>query len=88
MNLFGLIGAYKENIQICFVYEIILSIATIIQFFVSLEDPEEIIYHMMMPLAAVVFVFIFIILIKKKYELSQGRSAINNVELNLTHVNH
>ena len=45
-------------------------------------------HHMMLPLASVVFVLIFIILIKKKYELSQGRSAINNAELNLTDVNH
>lgn len=82
VNLFGLIGAYKENIQICFVYEIILSIATIIQILVSLQDLEEAI----LPMGSVIFVFIFIILIKKKYESTQGQSAINNAELNLTDI--
>ena len=85
-NLIGLIGVIKENIPICFVYGIILSIGTVRQLFVSLQDRHRKI-SILMPLAVIMLIFTYINLIKKKFELSQRRLIIGNVELNLTDVN-
>ena len=85
-NLIGLIGVVKENIPICFVYGIILSIGTVRQLFVSLQDRHRKI-SILMPLAVIMLIFTYINLIKKKFELSQRRLIIGNVELNLTDVN-
>ena len=75
----------KENIPICFVYGIILSIGTVRQLFVSLQDGNKKV-SILMPLAVIMLTFTYINLIKKKLELSQRRLIIGNIELNLTDV--
>ena len=88
-NLIGIIGVIKESTPICFVCGIILSIGTIRQLFVSLQDKRKKI-TIPVQLVAIILVFTYTYLIKKKkkkLKLSQRRLVIDNAQFNLTDVN-
>ena len=88
-NFIGIIGVIKESTPICFVCGTILSIGTVRQLFVSLQDKRKKI-TIPVQLVAIMLVFTYIYLIKKKkkkLKLSQRRLVIDNAQFNLTDVN-